>query len=58
MRGDVIIEINFERVATVTDTLEKVKAARANPAEPLLVRVKRRGDAGWFDQFLSVDLGK
>ncbi|WP_273186039.1 Do family serine endopeptidase [Hyphomonas adhaerens] len=58
VRGDVIIEINFERVATVTDTLEKVKAARANPAEPLLVRVKRRGDAGWFDQFLSVDLGK
>ncbi len=58
VRGDVIIEINFERVATVTDTLEKVKAARATPAEPLLVRVKRRGDAGWFDQFLSVDLGK
>ncbi len=58
VRGDVIIEINFERVATVTDTLEKVKAARANPAEPLLIRVKRRGEAGWFDQFLSVDLGK
>nr|WP_321359689.1 Do family serine endopeptidase [uncultured Hyphomonas sp.] len=56
VRGDVIIEINFERVATVTDTLEKVKAARANPAEPLLIRVKRRGEAGWFDQFLSVDL--
>ncbi|MEZ6000397.1 Do family serine endopeptidase [Hyphomonas sp.] len=56
VRGDVIVEINFERVSTVTDTLEKVKAARANPAEPLLVRVKRRGEAGWFDQFLSVDL--
>jgi serine protease Do len=58
VRGDVIIEINFERVSTVTDTLEKVKAARATPAEPLLVRVKRRGEAGWFDQFLSVDLAK
>lgn len=58
VRGDVIIEINFEQVATVTETLEKVKAARANPAEPLLVRVKRRGESGWFDQFLSVDLGK
>ncbi|WP_321488411.1 Do family serine endopeptidase [uncultured Hyphomonas sp.] len=58
VRGDVIVEVNFERVSTVTDTLEKVKAARANPAEPLLVRVKRRGEAGWFDQFLSVDLGK
>ena len=56
VRGDVIIEVNFERVSTVSDTLEKVKAARANPAEPLLLRVKRRGEAGWFDQFLSVDL--
>ncbi|KJS26315.1 MAG: Do family protease [Hyphomonadaceae bacterium BRH_c29] len=57
-RGDVIVEINFERVATVTETLDKVKAARATPAEPLLIRVKRRGESGWFDQFLSVDLGK
>jgi serine protease Do len=58
VRGDVIIEVNFERVATVSETLDKVKAARATPAEPLLIRVKRRGEAGWFDQFLSVDLGK
>ncbi|MEO1963776.1 Do family serine endopeptidase [Hyphomonas sp.] len=58
VRGDVIIEVNFERVATVSETLDKVKAARATPAEPLLLRVKRRGEAGWFDQFLSVDLGK
>jgi serine protease Do len=57
-RGDVIIEINFERVATVTETLDKVKVARATPAEPLLIRVKRRGESGWFDQFLSIDLGK
>jgi serine protease Do len=55
-RGDVITEINFERVATVTETLDKVKTARATPAEPLLIRVKRRGESGWFDQFLSVDL--
>nr|WP_321442216.1 Do family serine endopeptidase [uncultured Hyphomonas sp.] len=58
VRGDVIVEVNFERVTTVSETLDKVKAARANPAEPLLIRVKRRGEAGWFDQFLSVDLGK
>jgi serine protease Do len=58
VRGDVIIEVNFERVTTVSDTLEKVKAARAKPSEPLLLRVKRRGESGWFDQFLSVDLGK
>jgi serine protease Do len=56
LRGDVIVEVNFERVSTVSETLEKVKAARATPAEPLLIRVKRRGEAGWFDQFLSVDL--
>ena len=55
-RGDVILEVNFERVSTVTETLEKVSAARAKPDEPLLLRVKRRGEAGWFDQFLSVDL--
>ncbi|WP_375208750.1 Do family serine endopeptidase [Hyphomonas jannaschiana] len=58
VRGDVIVEVNFERVTTVSETLDKVKAARATPAEPLLIRVKRRGEAGWFDQFLSVDLGK
>ena len=58
LRGDVIVEVNFERVTTVSETLDKVKAARATPAEPLLIRVKRRGEAGWFDQFLSVDLGK
>ena len=57
-RGDVIVEINFERVSTVTETLDKVKAARATPAEPLLLRVKRRGEAGWFDQFLTIEFGK
>jgi len=58
LRGDVIVEVNFERVSTVTDTLDKVKLARTHPGQPLLLRVKRRGDAGWFDQFLSVELGK
>jgi serine protease Do len=28
------------------------------PHQPLLLRVKRRGDAGWFDQFLSIELAK
>ncbi len=58
LRGDVIVEVNFERVSTVTDTLTRVKAALATPKQPLLLRVKRRGEAGWFDQFLSVDLAK
>ena len=55
-RGDVLVEVNFERVSTVTDTLEKVETAMTTPKQPLLLRVKRRGDAGWFDQFLSIDL--
>ena len=56
LRGDVIVEVNFEMVSTVSGTIEKVEAALATPNEPLLLRVKRRGDAGWFDQFISVDL--
>ena len=55
-RGDVLVEVNFERVATVTDTIEKVEQAMTTPRQPLLLRVKRRGDAGWFDQFISIDL--
>lgn len=56
LRGDVLIEVNFERVSTVTDTLEKVETAMKTPRQPLLLQVKRRGEAGWFDQFLSIDL--
>ena len=48
--------MNFERVTTVTDTISKVEAAMTTPRQPLLLRVKRRGEAGWFDQFISVDL--
>lgn len=55
-RGDVLVEVNFERVTTVTDTISKVEAAMTTPRQPLLLRVKRRGEAGWFDQFISVDL--
>lgn len=55
-RGDVLVEVNFVRVSTVTDTLEKVEAAMTTPKQPLLLRVKRRGEAGWFDQFISIDL--
>ncbi|KCZ92808.1 Do family serine endopeptidase [Hyphomonas johnsonii] len=57
-RGDVIIEVNFAKVSTVTDTVAKVETAMKTPKQPLLLRVKRRGDAGWFDQFISVQLSK
>lgn len=58
-RGDVIVEINFQSVTSVTDTLAKVKAGLATPAQPILIRVKRRGDTGgWFDQFVTIELTK
>ncbi|MFN7179399.1 Do family serine endopeptidase [Hyphomonas sp.] len=58
-RGDVIVEINFQSVTTVTDALAKVKTGLANPAQPILIRVKRRGETGaWFDQFVSIEVTK
>jgi len=57
-RGDVIVEVNFNKVSSVTDTVAKVETAMTTPQQPLLLRVKRRGDAGWFDQFLSIALTK
>ncbi len=58
LKGDVIIEVNFVPVSTVQDTLTKVKTGLATPKQPLLIRVKRRGQAGWFDQFVSIELAK
>jgi serine protease Do len=56
-RADVIVEVNFQSVSSVTDTLAKVKAALANPSQPILIRVKRRGETGaWFDQFVSIEI--
>jgi serine protease Do len=57
-RGDVIVEVNFAKVSTVTDTVSRIETAMTTPHQPLLLRVKRRGDAGWFDQFLSIELAK
>ena len=51
-----IVEVNFNKVASVTDTVSRVETAMTTPQQPLLLRVKRRGDAGWFDQFLSIEL--
>jgi serine protease Do len=56
-RADVIVEVNFQSVSSVTDALAKVKAGFANPSQPILIRVKRRGETGaWFDQFVSVEI--
>lgn len=56
-RGDVITELNFQAVGSVPDLLSRVSQAMGNPAQPLLVRVKRRGESGaWFDRFVSIEI--
>jgi len=56
-RGDIIIEVNFQSVASVQDVLARVRTAMQTPAQPILMRVKRRGETGgWFDQFVSVEI--
>lgn len=56
-RGDVIIEVNFQSVASVNDVLRRVETAMETPGQPILIRVKRRGEAGaWFDQFVSIEI--
>jgi len=58
-RADVIVEVNFQSVSSVTDMLAKVKAGLAAPNTPILIRVKRRGETGgWFDQFVSIEIRK
>jgi serine protease Do len=56
-RGDVIIEVNFQAVASVTDTLARVKAGLASPDAPILMRIKRKGETGgWFDLFVAIEI--
>jgi serine protease Do len=58
-RADVIVEVNFQSVSSVTDALAKVKTGLATPNTPILLRVKRRGETGgWFDQFVSIEINK
>lgn len=58
-RGDVIVEVNFHPVTAVNDVLKRLDTAMQSPDQPILIRVKRRGDAGgWFDQFVSVEIRK
>ncbi|MFN4184986.1 MAG: Do family serine endopeptidase [Hyphomonas sp.] len=58
-RGDVIVEINFQQVGAVTDVLKRLETAMQTPGQPILIRVKRRGESGgWFDQFVSVEIRK
>ncbi len=53
-RGDVIVEMGFETVATVEDVTAALDLAAKTPGRPLLIRVNRRG----VDVFYSVDIKK
>ena len=56
-RGDVIVEVSFQSVANVQDVLRRVETAMQTPGQPILIRVKRRGETGgWFDQFVSIEI--
>ncbi|AXE66186.1 Do family protease [Hyphomonas polymorpha PS728] len=58
-RGDVIVEVNFQSVSAVSDVLKRLDTAMQTPNQPILIRVKRRGDTGgWFDQFVSIEIRK
>lgn len=53
VKGDVIVEIAFEAVATVSDAEAAIETAKALPdGTPALVRVSRRGQ----DRFFSIEL--
>ncbi|MFN3609671.1 MAG: Do family serine endopeptidase [Hyphomonas sp.] len=58
-RGDVIVEVNFQSISAVSDVIKRLDTAMQTPNQPILIRVKRRGDTGgWFDQFVSIEIRK
>ncbi len=54
-KGDVIIEMGFERVGNVAEAVAAMEAASAQPDMPLLVRVWRGGGGG-YEAFFSITL--
>jgi serine protease Do len=58
-KGDVIVEVNFQTVSAVADVIKRLDTAMRTPNQPILIRVKRRGETGgWFDQFVSIEIKK
>ena len=58
-KGDVIVEVNFQTVSAVADVIKRLDTAMQTPNQPILIRVKRRGETGgWFDQFVSIEIKK
>ena len=54
-KGDVIIEMGFETVASIDEATAAMDAARANPETPLLIQVWRGGRGG-YKAFFSIQL--
>ncbi|MEO0815884.1 MAG: Do family serine endopeptidase [Pseudomonadota bacterium] len=54
-KGDVILEMGFDPVSTVSDALEEMEDAVAQPETPLLLQVWRGGRRG-YKVFFSIQL--
>jgi len=54
-KGDVILEMGFDPVSTVSDALAEMEDAVAQPETPLLLQVWRGGRRG-FKVFFSIQL--
>ncbi len=54
-KGDVIIEMGFDPVASVADAVEEMDEAAAQPDMPLLIQVWRPGRGG-YKAFFSIQL--
>ena len=58
-RGDIIAEVNFEAVSSVSDTNTKIQAARGAGRQPVVLRLKRRGEGGvWIDQYVAIEFSR
>ena len=54
-KGDVILEMGFDQVASVADAMEEMTEASASPETPLLMQVWRGGRGG-YRAFFSIQL--
>ncbi len=58
-RGDIIVEVNFQPVDSVLAVSTKIQAAMATPRQPVVLRIKRKGETGgWFDQFVAIEFSR
>ena len=55
-KGDVVVELGFDEVATPTEVLIALDNALRTPDEPVLVRIWRPGRGGGATLFVPIDL--